>query len=670
MLNLNLNWVSETIKTLAQWWPVVKSNFQSIQDNFNNHVSGTADKHAAEHVTYSGNATGSTVKEALDNTDTRIDNLVITGTTHDPFVTDSLIDAEGENFGPAPGNETYLNGRLTKWENKIISHLADYAKYVAQPVCNVKGFGAVGDGVTDDTQAFLSAMQYCEVNKVNLFIPPGNYLITGELPFPNDYIIEGEGYNSNLILNLSAGQFCFKDLINWRYHFGICNLHFSIVNGASKNVGAIAVESVLRGGVIQNIWCDELHQPLYLGDQIWGVVSVSNLFAYLITGQREADVIAFHAKGNTVMMDNIEIIGDFYTCMKLDTVNVFKLHGFNIGGSDTTYQAVNAIEIVGSSHGSIKSGWIEQLDDGVWANGRGHAIYCQDSPDISVDNVNIASGSIFSDASVVKADNVEFGQVNGGFQILNDGKIYTLTKDFSKQFSDCADGQVIFLDQAVVPKGILPNPVLKTGVSYGFLTSTNASYVTLTSETTDYLTGDRAIKASVTSDFHGVKITRSGLKANKLYTVVALVKPVSGILSTHGIQLVNGTNTSINLTQPTTIKRSNNTNYHLLILPCSTSTGTLEAKIITRLAGVDPAVFLVDSVDIFEGYNPFDLQNYTTDFLRNNNIYKDTAAPTVGTWSQGDIVYNISPAAGGYIGWICVTGGAPGTWKGFGAISA
>lgn len=48
----------------------------------------------------------------------------------------------------------------------------------------------------------------------------------------------------------------------------------------------------------------------------------------------------------------------------------------------------------------------------------------------------------------------------------------------------------------------------------------------------------------------------------------------------------------------------------------------------------------------------------------------ESAAPTTGTWQVGDIVYNDTPAAGGFIGWVCVTAGTPGTWKTFGAISA
>ena len=45
-----------------------------------------------------------------------------------------------------------------------------------------------------------------------------------------------------------------------------------------------------------------------------------------------------------------------------------------------------------------------------------------------------------------------------------------------------------------------------------------------------------------------------------------------------------------------------------------------------------------------------------------------TAAPTTGTWQRGNVVWNTTPSAGGYAGWICVTGGTPGTWKEFGAI--
>jgi hypothetical protein len=46
-----------------------------------------------------------------------------------------------------------------------------------------------------------------------------------------------------------------------------------------------------------------------------------------------------------------------------------------------------------------------------------------------------------------------------------------------------------------------------------------------------------------------------------------------------------------------------------------------------------------------------------------------TTTPSVATWKVGDIVYNTAPATAGYIGWVCTVAGTPGTWKPFGVIA-
>jgi hypothetical protein len=83
---------------------------------------------------------------------------------------------------------------------------------------SVKDFGAVGDGVTDDTAAFKSAVLaalsfYSDVDAGGLYIPPGRYLITGNNPlgdwlssalpgspaFKLGFSIYGAGYASQII---------------------------------------------------------------------------------------------------------------------------------------------------------------------------------------------------------------------------------------------------------------------------------------------------------------------------------------------------------------------------------------------------------------------------------------------------------------------------------------
>lgn len=52
-----------------------------------------------------------------------------------------------------------------------------------------------------------------------------------------------------------------------------------------------------------------------------------------------------------------------------------------------------------------------------------------------------------------------------------------------------------------------------------------------------------------------------------------------------------------------------------------------------------------------------------------NKVVRDTAAPVTGKWVQGDRIVNSNPTAGDVMGWICVAGGTPGTWKELPTIS-
>ena len=55
--------------------------------------------------------------------------------------------------------------------------------------------------------------------------------------------------------------------------------------------------------------------------------------------------------------------------------------------------------------------------------------------------------------------------------------------------------------------------------------------------------------------------------------------------------------------------------------------------------------------------------------LNGSRVSYGSGVPTSGSFSVGDIVYNNAPVTLGFIGWVCVNAGSPGTWKTFGAIS-
>ncbi|MGO9112596.1 MAG: hypothetical protein ACLP9L_25475 [Thermoguttaceae bacterium] len=45
-----------------------------------------------------------------------------------------------------------------------------------------------------------------------------------------------------------------------------------------------------------------------------------------------------------------------------------------------------------------------------------------------------------------------------------------------------------------------------------------------------------------------------------------------------------------------------------------------------------------------------------------NHLAWGSAAPTTGTWAQGDLCWNTGATASGSPGWICTAAGTPGTW--------
>ena len=64
---------------------------------------------------------------------------------------------------------------------------------------SVKDFGAVGDGVTDDTTAINNAIASLPADGGDVYIPPGTYKITGTITFNKDGTLYGAGREASVI---------------------------------------------------------------------------------------------------------------------------------------------------------------------------------------------------------------------------------------------------------------------------------------------------------------------------------------------------------------------------------------------------------------------------------------------------------------------------------------
>lgn len=107
-------------------------------------------------------------------------------------------------------------------------------------IVSVKDFGAVGDGVTDDTAAFVAAQTAAK----NIYAPPGTYLLD-ELRIQTNRSIIGAGYEATIFKQKSAGTYainCLSDASVGQL-LGVSLKNFRFEGAADATVAVINVEA-------------------------------------------------------------------------------------------------------------------------------------------------------------------------------------------------------------------------------------------------------------------------------------------------------------------------------------------------------------------------------------------------------------------------------------------
>lgn len=74
------------------------------------------------------------------------------------------------------------------------------------------------------------------------------------------------------------------------------------------------------------------------------------------------------------------------------------------------------------------------------------------------------------------------------------------------------------------------------------------------------------------------------------------------------------------------------------------------------------------TVDVIGTVNVQSINSVGPVKINNKRHLSGNAAPTSGDYAEGEIVWNLQPRAGKYIGWVCTQSGTPGNWSGFGKI--
>jgi hypothetical protein len=115
--------------------------------------------------------TANTAETKADSTQAQLDTIIIESGTSDAETLQARTNADALTF-------TTLQERL----NNSDSQVAQTKKQISG-IINVKEYGAVGDGVADDTQAIIAAEQeaFSRGSDTRLKIPRGNYKTTGKI---------------------------------------------------------------------------------------------------------------------------------------------------------------------------------------------------------------------------------------------------------------------------------------------------------------------------------------------------------------------------------------------------------------------------------------------------------------------------------------------------------
>lgn len=208
---------------------------------------------------------------------------------------------------------------------------------------NARDFGAVGNGITDDTDALQLAINTAYDEKTGLLIPGGDYL-TGTLNMPFDgastysrgNYIEGDGMMNTRLIAKQAGTIVFSQVqpVSLKFQMGGHIAGMSILGNGLANTQAIRSQAAFSFGIY-----DVIAQDFAIG---WNVVNQGN------PGDYDAC--------NHIVLENSRILNCSQWGIKTD---------LRTGNNETSFMGIrnSTIENCGTLAGAIGGGmyWRGQM---------------------------------------------------------------------------------------------------------------------------------------------------------------------------------------------------------------------------------------------------------------------------------------------------------------------
>lgn len=524
----------------------------------------------------------------------------------------------------------------------------------ATPI-NVKWFGATGDGVTNDTTALQDALNL----KGTIYIPSGTYIVSATLTVGSNTALFGDGASSVLSSDTADTNM------------------ITITSQTDVTIEKIKLEGVLSTSNGAGIYIDGCTDVLI--DNI-DVTEVSGDGVRLFNGTSKSIVSNSRFYSFNGAMQDSSDINFYYGASYCKALNN-QCHGANwhgIKAQSVTATTTNHCLISGNTVGVHTAYGIIMYS--VDAQDTYHIVDSNLVENISGDaligGVKIAGAGIYDLAcggDTISNNYIRNTNNNTAIETLTPAGIAVSSANSS---CDIIGNTVQACDWYGIASFSNNHPVNITGNNIIENVKTaiyckNSNYSHVVGNTIRQVTN--AIQGILIYGQSGQK-NQCTVSSNTIHgsTAAVTVNNVTNF-SVTGNSIYNCTDrgilvqdSDIGAVTGNNIDNSGNDGFKISNVTKASITGNAfntSSTYAVVISGTCTSSALTDNI-----ISPFSINHVAA----SGAIFqtRGAAAPVLGTWNIGDVVYDTVPTAGGTIGWVCTTAGTQGTWKTWGAITA